>query len=681
MPDLKSLFLDERPQWFLWIPVLLGLGIGGYFMLKGEPPVWVGLVSMGVFGLAAITFKKHPLILLTTIIMLVISIGFALAQWRTISVDAPVIEKKTRPVYVTGIISDTHIREHGVRMVLSSPIIENIAPENTPEKIRLTVRTNMNNAKIGDSIKVLAILRPPPLPVYPGGYDFARIAYFQHIGAIGYSISAVEVLDTSPQSNFKEKIASLRHNIAESAIATLGKRTGSIAAALLVGERGAIPKKELKNVRHAGLAHLLAISGMHLALVAAVCFFITRMLLACSETLCLRYNIKKWAALAAIAGSFGYLLVSGMPISAQRAFIMTCLVLFAIVMDRTVTPLRLIAWAALAVLIIAPESLLTPSFQMSFAAVTALIAGFQKSRAITSLEDQSYELRRKLKPIYYMVGIILSSFIAGIATTPYGVYHFNLYSSYGILANLIAIPLTSFWVMPWGVLAFVLYPFGAENLAFVPMGWGIDIILNTAEYVASLPHATALLPAMRPLGLFFITMGGCWLLLWQLRWRFWGAPIILIGIFIAFSYQKPDVIIDQEGKLFAVKSNNNDFLFSSKRYARFARNMWLHRLGQTDSPDFYKTDDALKQCDVMGCIYSKNLQKISLTQDSLAVTEDCKMSNFVVNLANAERCKHTPTITRRDLYYKGTHLLWIEEDQPIKALNVQEYRGKRPWSY
>lgn len=228
-------------------------------------------------------------------------------------------------------------------------------------------------------------------------------------------------------------------------------------------------------MRDAGLAHLLAISGLHIGLVGGLLFFVVRLLLATSETLALRYPIKKWAALAAVAGSFGYLLVSGGTLPTQRAFLMLSLALLAVLIDRVAISMNLVAWAALVILMLVPESLLSVSFQMSFAAVVGLVAVYETAvlRHARGAGPAGPARRAGL----YLGAVLLSTLVAGTATAPFALYHFNRFALYGVLANLIAVPLTALWIMPWAVVAFALMPFGLEAWALAPMGLGIEAVI------------------------------------------------------------------------------------------------------------------------------------------------------------------------------------------------------------
>ena len=266
----------------------------------------------------------------------------------------------------------------------------------------------------------------------------------------------------------------MRQTITTKIRAVLKGVSGTIAAALMTGERSAIPEDVMTAIRDSGLAHLLAISGLHIGLVAGIIFFGARGLLALIPPLALRFPIKKWAALAAIAGAFAYAFIAGATVQTQRALLMVGMVLVAVILDRRGLSIRLVAWAALAILVVAPESLLGPSFQISFAAVTALIATYETLSERRQYREYEHS---RLPPwvreaMFYLAGVALTTLIAGVATAPFAIFHFNRFAGYGLAANLIAVPVTALWVMPWAMAAFLLMLFGFEAAALTPMGWG-----------------------------------------------------------------------------------------------------------------------------------------------------------------------------------------------------------------
>lgn len=670
-------FLSERENWILWLPVFFGIGIIIYFSLPFEPPITFAIVATILPLAISYYLRFHRALMWLAIIVALIAAGFLTANLRALTVNAPMLEKTLGVKNISGKIYEVHTRPHGKRFVIENPLIEGISADQTPKRVRLNVNTGHSNAVVGDIISTLAALNPPPKAVIPGGYNYSRHAYFEQIGAVGYAVADITVTGHSTQSSFYTLIARLRQTITERILASAPAREGNIATALLVGERGGIAENDLQDMRDAGLAHLLAISGMHLALVATIFFFSARTFLAFFERITLRYNIKKWAVFVAIVGSFFYLLISGAPISAQRAFIMSTLFLTALLIDRSGTPIRSVAFAAMLVLLVSPESILTPSFQMSFAAVIALVSTFNYGSSLIA-NYAGFGFIRKI--LLYVLSLMVASLVAGAATAPFAMYHFNHFSSYSVLANLIAVPLTSFVIMPLGVITLLLMPFGLEAIALLPMLKGIDLVLLSASLVASLPNATSILPSMAPLALGMFTFGGLWLCLWQKKWRLYSIIPISCGVSLMFYAVKPDIIVSGEGEVFALRGSDDTLLFSSLKKERYSQEMWLKRFGQKESYSIAGRKDPIINCDSISCLYKKNNYLTAIVNHPNSLYEDCPKVDILINLTHLPTPCRTPSV-RLDtwnLRKNGTYALYL--DDPVRIQNTSHFEGDRLWS-
>ena len=448
----------ERERWPLWLPVGAGLGIALYFLIPFEPPLWLGPLAASGALVGGILAWRRPSGFLLVLALGMVGVGFAVAQLRTAQVAAPILERRLGPVEVSGQITDLDPRPQGLRMVMEQVQIAGLAADRTPVRVRIRLgAAAAEGLHPGQWVSLRAVLMPPPGPVAPGAFDFQRYLYFKQLGAVGYAVvSAVRPVardDAEGGDSWRMWLSSLRQTVFSRVVAGIDGAPGAIAAALMTGERGAIPKDVLKAVRDSGLAHLLAISGLHIGLFAGILFLGTRTGLALIGPVARRFPIKKWAAVVAVAGAFPYLLITGATVPTQRAFMMTGLVLLAILVDRTAISMRLVAWAAVIILVMTPESLLGASFQMSFAAVIALIAAYEvlRERLVTWRAAGGWWRR----PGIYLTGIALTTLIAGSATAPFVLYHFNRFAGYGLVANLVAVPLTALWIMPWAMAAFV----------------------------------------------------------------------------------------------------------------------------------------------------------------------------------------------------------------------------------
>ncbi len=663
---LQKILLEERQQWFLWIPVLYAAGVLVYLAIPYEPPVYAGIAAAVASFLAALFFRKRNLFLYISLMCFFVFAGFVGANIRALTVKAPVLEKDSF-ASLEGRIDEINTYKKGFRVFLTDIKSDAFPPDKTPKKIRLTVLTKIGDVKAGDIISVRASLTPPLKAVAPGTYDFSRDAYFQQIGAVGFTVSDF-IKISGAQNNFHETISQARNIISNRLVNSVGGVEAEIAKALFIGDTGGIDSETMAAIRNSGLAHLLSISGLHLVIVCAIFFKISRMLLTIIPGVPLRFNTKKIAAICAIIGSYFYLLMSGSPVSAERSFLMSAMVFIAIIFDRSGLPLRIVAIAAMYLLITAPENITKPGFQMSFGAVIALISAFEW----LSPHIRLYENTRKIpKIVTNITGTILSSIVATIATAPFAIYHFNRNSPYGVIANILAIPMASFGVMPFGVLAIILMPLNLEWLVAWPLRAGIDFIINIAQYVAALPYAGSTIPAISDWQLLIISFGFMWLVIWKTRWRLFGLVFIMIAVISVFFNKTPDIMINSEATLFAVKDENGELIVSSNISSRYARSIWVSRAGQVDAESISKSESKVILCDAAGCIYKKNGYITAFIKHPAALERDCGNSDIIINLTGMKyNCIHAlKQINIYDLKKKGAHEIYLGDKVIIKMVS------------
>ncbi|MFM7346583.1 MAG: ComEC/Rec2 family competence protein, partial [Tagaea sp.] len=534
------------PRLVLWLPVMFGTGVGLYFALGAEPDFWIA----PAFALTALAFavlgRSLAGVRALAGALLALSSGFAIAQYRAHDVTAPTIERRLGPVTVEGRAIEIEPRPEGVRVTLDRLSIQGLAPDRTPERVRLRLDIKLGAFEPGDEIRVArAFLMPPPLPSAPGAFDFARQAWFERLGGVGYANGPVTRVAQADKPGWRATLAVWRADVAKRTLDALPPPAGAIAAALITGEQGAVPPEALAAFRDSGLQHILSISGLHIGMVAGFVFFLVRLLLACVPAIALRADTKKIAAIAALAAITFYTAFAVPSVPTIRSWLMTGIVLLALLIDRTAITLRLVAWAAAAILLVRPESLLSASFQMSFGAVVALVAAWEASRG--KLQAWRAEAGFVAKASIWLAGSLMTSLVAGLASAPFALYHFNRFAAFGLLANLLGVPLTGFWIMPWAVLAGLLFPFGLEQWALAPMGWGIERLVDIAEWVAGLDGAVALAPSMPLWGLVLVTLGGLWLCLWTGPVRALGAPAAIAGVLSVASADPPDILVSGDG--------------------------------------------------------------------------------------------------------------------------------------
>ena len=693
--------MAERTRWPLWLPVLLGCGIGLYFALPVEPPLFAGWTAASFFALLAWILRAQGqggrAILAAGGCAL--ALGLSVAGLRTWWVAAPVLGGEIGPVTVSGQVAEVEARAKGLRVTLENVTVQRLSPDRTPQTVRVTLMGAQPVFEAGDWLQLRAKLSPPPGPAAPGAFDFQRQSYFRGLGGVGFAFGRSQVMGRAPANGvdrLRYGFQRLRGQIADRVRAQVPGAAGQVAAALTTGARGAIPENVLVAMRASGLAHLLAISGLHVGLVAGIVFFAVRAGLALMPPVALRYPIKKWAAACAIAGALFYALIAGATVPTQRAFLMVALVLVAVLADRRALSMRSVAWAALAILVFAPEALLGASFQMSFAAVVALIAVYETLRQNDWFKAGDASVFKRAGR--YILGVALTTLVAGLATAAFAAFHFNRVADYSLAANVVAVPITALWIMPWAVLAFVLMPLGLEGLALAPMGWGIEGVLAVAKTVASWPGAQRLVPAFPTWGLALFALGGLWAAIWRGRWRLWGVLPAVLGLASFAFMEVPDVLIDATGKLAAVKTPTGGYRVSTLKAKSFERDVWLRRAGldaqegRWPSPGNGAGNGAAGgseaqaiRCDAQGCVYRVRGQtRVAFATAPEALAEDCARARVVVNLSTAAgpRARDCPTATRialDDLARGGAHALYFTKSGDVRVETVRETRGDRPW--
>ncbi len=685
----------ERDRLALWIPVLFGTGIGGYFALPWEPPIWsvvpVLILACGVYWL----FRKiAPKSSLLALCIVVAAMGFGAAQWRAMSVSTPMLQHRIGPTVISGLVSKVETFTDGQRITLNLPHINALPRHETPNNVRLRLRGRQPHISPGDWVLGRAIISPPSPPAMPGAFDFQRHAYFQSVGGIGFSTGRLEITAQATQTgdvSLAHAIARLRLHITERIIAALPGERGGLAAALITGERRAIAPEVVDAMRDSGLAHLLAISGLHIGLVAGLLFAAIRAGTALIPALTLRFPTKKWAAIGGLVGAFGYAVMAGATLPTQRAFLMLSIALLGVILDRRGLSMRAVAWAALVVLAMQPESLLSASFQMSFAAVTALVAvyeGYAMHRPHELGLDQT-PLRRAInRTMLYMSGVLLTTFVAGAATAPFAIFHFNRFADFSLVANLLGVPMTALWVMPWAIVSMLLMPFGGEQLGLIPMGWGIAGVVTVAQTVSSWPGAVALMPAMPEWSLALVSLGGIWLVIWRGRRRYAGIGAVIAGLIPLAVTSHPDILIDARGRITAIRSADNQLLVSHGRRNTFERDIWTRRLASGAEPRVWPSSGSAMagrlRCDTAGCLYVHNGKKTALVRHERALVEDCwdvdvVISPLPVRGRRQGRCPAQVVVDRFDLWRNGAHAVWLNKDG-VRVESVNEQRGWRRWT-
>lgn len=685
----------EQGRGFLWLPVGVGLGVITYFQLPREPMLPALGALFFLFAWLAIRMRMSSAGFAALIFLTAVFAGLTAAKLRTDLVVAPRLTSE-RTTTVTGWVEAAEATATGHRVILRVAGMTGISSELQPKKIRVAFRGDAGSAMMpGMGISLRARLRPPQGPVMPGGYDFARADYFAAIGAGGFAIGAPQEADLGPPPMALRISASINHvrsDLANRIRATLRGDTGAVAAALIVGMRRGISAESQEALRKAGLAHILAISGLHMALVAGGVYWAVRAFLALFPAIALRHPIRKWAAGAALAAGALYLVISGSGIATQRAFIMISVVFTAVLLGRPALNMRSVAVAALIVIALAPETVAGPSFQMSFAAVIALIAAYEWASARRNADPNPHRgsTGKVIRVVCrYLIALAATSLIAGLATAPFAAMHFHRLAPFGLLANLAAMPIVAFWVMPMAVISVIAIPFGIDPFPLTVMGAGIDHVLSAASAVAEITPANAAVVGRVPgIAIFLIAAGMLWLALWHSKLRLAGIPLLAAGALATQFAGKPDMLIASDGGLAAIRDQNGQLQLATKTRRRFVVENWLRADGDPrEAKDPSLTENA--RCDPLGCILTgkekpdRSRFKLALVKNPLAFEEDCRAADIVVtNLTAPRACgDHAMVFDRQRLAQTGAVAITFDlQDPDIDAeITPAIPDWRRPW--
>ena len=665
-----------------WVPVAFGAGIALYFAADHEPVASVTAVTAGALGVAAFWLRRQRLFPLAVMIA-AMAAGFAAATWKTARIAHAVLARPMYAVSLSGFVETRDVRERTDRFVLRVLHMESPHGQQTLQRVRLSVRKGTAPA-VGSFVELKARLQPPLAPMRPGSYDFGRDMFFQGIGASGFVTGAITTLQPPVEGGWSLRYAAfmqaLRDAIDDRIRTTLEGDKRAIATALLTGRRDAITTPVNDAMFISGLGHVLSISGYHMAVVAGVVFFAVRALLALIPALTVGFPIKKWAAAAALAAAAFYLLLSGCDVATQRSFFMTAVVLIAVLVDRRAVTFRTLAVAAMIVLALAPEALVHPSFQMSFAATLGLVALVQVGMPrLFAAPDNSATAKVALWGGRELMTLTLASLVAGLATTPYAAFHFHRVTPYGVLANLAAMPVVSAVVMPAGMLGLLAMPFGLDGLFWWLMGIGIDWMIAVTRWVAALPSAIGRMAAFGTGPLIAASAGIVLLGLLRTPLRWSGAAVLLLATAWALAVPQPDVLISADGHNVAVRGKDGRLHLIRTAKDAFLLKEWLAADADPRPPEDASLADGVS-CDEAGCVAEMTdgaFVAVALRPEAL--TDDCRRAALVVTARQASPACAAAVMSENRLRSQGA--LALRKTPQGFALAADRPKGvDRPWS-
>ena len=668
----------ERDQLVLWIPVMLGGGIAGWFVLP-DAAAWSGLILAGLgvamLGLLAPIGGRFGRALL--IMGLALALGCAMIWWRAVSVGAPVLGRPVIAEFEATVERIDPLAARDLVRLRLAPIGASRLPPHV--RVNLVERDVPAGLGLGAEIRLRARLMPPPGAAVPGAFDYARVAWFDGIGATGRGFAPVTIVRPGEPAG-----SALRERLSRHIRERIDGAGGGIAASLATGDQGAIGEEDAEAMRRSGLAHLLSVSGLHITAVVGATMLIVLRTLALSPWLALRFRLPLVAAGAGALAAIFYTWLTGAEVPTIRSCVAALLVLAALALGREAVTLRLVAVGALVVLLLWPEAVAGASFQLSFAAVAAIVALHESARVRGWFMPRDEPWRRRFGRSF--ASLLLTGVVVELALMPIGLFHFHKAGLYGAMANIVAIPLTTFVIMPIEALALVLDPLGIAGPVWWLCARALDMLLWIARTTAAAPGAVAALPAM-PRGAYgLMAAGGLWIILWKSGWRWWGSLPLAIGAGWALLTPAPDLIVTGDGRHLALRTSDGGLALLRERAGEYVRDM-LAEGGGIDGELPVLDDVSGARCNADLCI-------VDVTRGGRQWRVLATRSvHFVDPLPLIRACRRADVAVSERRLPTGCRPRWVKLDRPALARSggvtlsfaqarirsVAASAGRHPW--
>ena len=705
--DFLSAFADaERGRFVLWLPVFMGTGVLTYFSLRAEPTTWIAAECAAAAFIAAMPLGEFRVLRGIALSIGFAALGFASAQYATARLPPIEADLPSHAVIATGTAQAVEILSYARRITLSS--VELAEAEKPPARSRRgpgkeatvvddpaepalfltrTARIRLmtgdeTSVSTGDTVRVRSMVRQPLPPALPGGWDTQRDAFFSGLGASGWALGQIEVTAHVAPGGITAWVQRLRETIAGRVTAVVPGAAGTIIVTLLTGGSRGIPEADHAAFRQSGLAHLLAVAGLHIGIVMGFALGFARTALALSETATLFWPTKKIAIAAALAVGGFYMVLTGGHVPIVRGFSMACVMTLAILAGRQPISVRGLGLAGIGMMLISPWEVPNVSFQMSFSAVLALISGYETLRPRLRLLHGGGPAKRLLS---HMAALALTSALAGTAALPYGAYHFGQIQIYYVLSNMFAVPVTALWVMPAGMIALGLMPLGLERFALIPMEWGTTVIMAIAHFTAALPESTMGVPHMPAWGLAVLSCGIAWLGIWRSRVRVWGVAGILLGLLAPALDRPPDILVSADAGLIGIRTDQGVFLQQTHGGSNFTRDAWLTRWNAGSAaplPPETPAGSTVLNCSPDSCLFRPRAdERAALLLRGPSRPADCAAASVLVSAEPARgRCPWPapPLVDRFTVWKAGSAAIWLGPNG-VFVLTDREARGDRPW--
>jgi competence protein ComEC len=656
----------EQGRFVLFLPACLAAGVVAYFGWPREPSSILAALMAAILLASGVAARSRPLLRAAMICIGLAACGFACARHAALQCPRWAVLPRHAAI-VSGRVGAIDILPEGWRVRLEDVSLDGGPALPRALRIRLRAGDRLVPAE-GDRISVRALVRPPSPPAYPGGWDMQRDAFFTGLGGAGFAIGPAARLGSAAPAQ-----AGLRSTVARRIMAALPGSQGAIAATLLSGMGTAIPPEDRAAFQDSGLAHLLAVAGLHAGIVMGLAYGACRWTLRLSEHALLFWPVRQIAGVAALLAGFGYLVLTGGHVPMLRSFTMACLVTLALLTGRRAASLRGLAVAASVLMLAAPQLVMGVSFQMSFAAVLALIAGW---------EALAPRLATAGSGTRAILAVAVTSALAGTASLPVAAYHFGKAALYYVPANMVAVPLAAFWVMPWGLAALALMPLGLERLALVPMGWGIALLLRVAHAVAGWPYASLAVPQMPAASLLLMMAGLVWLCVWRTKLRLGGLGLMAAGLAVMAAWPLPSLMVGPGARVIAARIGGQVYVSAASGASRFDREAPGRLWGMTTTGLFPGAGTAAGgalRCDRLACRWRAQEGEVVLARDAAAACRGAAV--WLAHDAppvDAGACTAAIVLDRDSAARHGAATVRLGGPPPKLRTDAAE-RGQRPW--
>jgi competence protein ComEC len=688
----------QRDRWILWLPVAMIAGAAAWLLAPLNPPWWLGwagflagaagaaLISTwpGDAGVQVMTARR----ILAGLISLVSAagLGAVAADIRARSVAQPPFVASEVPIAVEGWVVSNDASDRGPRLRLLVRAIE--GTPTPPRYVRLAVN-DAGLLSAGRAARCYGVLGPPAGPMAPGAYDFARRAYFERLAATGFAYGRCRpaAFEMPPHwlDRARLRLAALRSDLAAAIYHAAPGRGGAIAAALVTGDRSSVDPETNAALRDSGLGHLLSVSGIHMGVVGGLVFALLLRSLSVVGPIALRFPVKKIAAVGALLVLAAYLIISGTSVPALRSFVMACVAFGAILLDRPAISMRGLALAAVIVVILFPESVLEPGFQMSFAATMALVALFEMMRqapnepALPTPGPLIGALQATTRGIG---GVLLISLVAGLATDPFAIYHFQRFAVYALPSNLIVAPIMSFLVAPMAAAAAILAPFGLADPALELMASALDLVAAVGEIFGERPEAVRALPRPPDSAFVLCVVALIWACLWRGILRLLSAIFLAASVALYLTAPRPVVAFDAELRAVFVREAERWTFVSVRGTSTYARDKLGSMLGL--APSEIERLAPPEACGDRVCEWHTEDARIVLVRSPDVADLDCALNEVVLTNIEAQAlrrsCEPGILVDASVLAAQGGALLYFEAGLP-RLEHARPPEVRRPWMH